>query len=78
METLEFGPLFQKRLVSPKRVVKKNEENKSCRKTSELQIRVCSFLVHDSSNETTELARKCPKFPSGPKLGAFTVSYCSV
>jgi hypothetical protein len=29
--------------------------------------------VHDSSKEAAELAKKGPKFPSGPKLGGFTV-----
>jgi hypothetical protein len=28
-----FGPLFQKSLQSSKRVLEKNEENKTCRKT---------------------------------------------
>ncbi len=52
----------------------KIEENKSCRKTLDLQIRFCSFFVHDSSTDATELARKNPKFPWGPKLEPFTVS----
>ncbi len=39
----------------------------------DLQIRFCSFFVHDSSTEATELARKSPKFPWGPNLEAFTV-----
>ncbi len=64
-----FGPLFQKSLVSLKRVLQKNERNKSYRKDSDLQIRFCSFLVHDSPKEATELAKK------GPKLEAFTVQY---
>jgi hypothetical protein len=60
-----FGPLFQKGLVSLKRVLHKNEENKSSRKTLDLQIKIrfFSFFVHDSSTEATELARKSPKFP---------------
>jgi hypothetical protein len=58
-----FGPLFQKRLLSLKRILQKNEENKSCRNTLDIQIWFCSFLVHDSSKEATELARKGPKFP---------------
>jgi hypothetical protein len=58
-----FGP-FQKGVLSLKRVLqKKNEENKSCRKTLDLQIRFCSFFVHDSSKKATELARESPKFP---------------
>jgi hypothetical protein len=37
---------------------RKNEENKSCRNTlDDLQIRFCSFLVHDSSEEATELSK---------------------
>jgi hypothetical protein len=51
-----FGPLFQKRLLSLK-------ENRSCKINSDLQIRFCSFFVHDSSTEAAELARKSPKFP---------------
>jgi hypothetical protein len=68
-----FGPLFQKGWLSLKRVLQKKEENKSCRKPLDLQIRFCSFFVHDSSTKATELARKSPKFPCGPKLEAFTV-----
>jgi hypothetical protein len=56
-----------------KRVLQKNEENKSCRKTLDPHIRFCSFFVHGSSTEATELARRSPKFPGGPKLEAFTV-----
>jgi hypothetical protein len=59
----KFGHLFQKGLLSLKRVLQKNEENESCRKTLDLQIRFCSFFVQDSSTEATELARKSPKFP---------------
>jgi hypothetical protein len=59
-ETLD---LFQKGLLSLKRILQKNEEDKSCRKTLDLQIRFCSFFVHDSSAEATELARKSPTFP---------------
>ncbi len=70
-----FGPLFQKGFLSLKRLLQKNEENKSCRKTFDLQIRYCSFFVHDSSTEATELARKSPKFRCGPKLEAFTVAF---
>ncbi len=70
-----FGPLFQKGLLSLKRVLQKNEENKSCRKSLDPQIRFCSFFVHDSSTRATELARKSPKFPWGPKLEAITVLF---
>jgi hypothetical protein len=58
-----FGPLFQKGLLSLKLVLQKNKENKSCSDSSDLQNRFYSFLVHDSSKEATELARKSPKFP---------------
>ncbi len=64
---------FKKGLLSSKRVLHKNEENKSCRKTSDLQIRLCSFLVLDSSKEATDFANKGPKFPRSPKLEALTV-----
>ncbi len=40
-----FGPLFQKGLLSLKRILQKNEENKSCRNTLDLQICFCSYLV---------------------------------
>ncbi len=69
-----IGPLFQKGLLSLRRVLQKNiENNESCSKTLGLQIRFCSFLVHDSSKQATELARKSPKFSWGPKLEAFRV-----
>jgi hypothetical protein len=58
-----FEPLFQKGLLSLKRVLQKNEKNKSCRKSLDLQIWFCSFFAYDSSTEATELARKRPKFP---------------
>jgi hypothetical protein len=61
------GTLSQKGLLSLKRVLQKNEENKICRKPLDLQIWFCSFFAHDSSSEATELARK------GPKLEAFTL-----
>ncbi len=49
-----FGPLFQKGPLSLKRILQKNEENK----TLDLQFFFCSYFVHDSSKETTELAKK--------------------
>jgi hypothetical protein len=55
-------------LLSSKRVLQKNEENKSCTQTLARQIRFCSFLAHDLSKEATELVKKGPKFPWGPKL----------
>jgi hypothetical protein len=67
-----FVPLFQKCLLSLKRILQKNEQHTSCRITLDLQIWFCSFFVHDSSKETKELARKSPKFPCGPKLETFT------
>jgi hypothetical protein len=65
--------LFQNGLLSSKRVPQKIEENKSCRKTLDLQILFCSFSVHayDSSKKATKLAKK------GPKLEAFTVPLMS-
>jgi hypothetical protein len=43
------------------------------KKSSDLQIRFCSFLVPDSSEEATELEKKKkgPKFPRGPELRGF-------
>jgi hypothetical protein len=58
-----FGPLFQKGLLSLKRVLQKNEEDKSCSSALDIEIRFCSFLVHDSSKELTELPKKGPKCP---------------
>jgi hypothetical protein len=40
-EASNFGPLFQKGLLSSKRVLQKNEENKSCGNYLDLQIRFC-------------------------------------
>jgi hypothetical protein len=40
----KFGPLFPKGLLWLKRVLQNNEENKSNRKTLDLQIRFCSFF----------------------------------
>jgi hypothetical protein len=57
------GPLFQKGLLSLKCVKLEIEENKSCRKTIDLQNRFLSFSVHDSSKEATELSRKTLTFP---------------
>jgi hypothetical protein len=70
-----LGPLFQKDLLSLQRVLQKNEENTSFRKTLDLQNRFCSFFVHDSSTEAIERARKSPKFPWGPKLEPLTVRF---
>ncbi len=69
---------FQKGLLSLKRILQKGEENTSCWKNLDLQIRSRSFFVHDSSTEATELARKNPKFPWGPKLEALTVLKCDL
>jgi hypothetical protein len=69
-----FGPLFQNNFLSSKRFLQKNEENKSCRKTLDLQIWFCSLLVHDSLKKKLQnVQEKGPKFPCGPKLEAFTV-----
>jgi hypothetical protein len=46
-----------------KRILQKNENNKSCRKTLDLQTCFSSYFVHDSSKEATELAKEGPKFP---------------
>ncbi len=54
---------------------KKNRQNESCRKTLDLQTWFCSFLVHDSSKEATELAKKCPKFLWGLTLEDCMVAY---
>ncbi len=67
-----FGHLFQKCLLSLKRVLQKNEENKSGRKFLDLQIRFRSFLFTIYSKTPQDL-QKSPKFPWGPKLEAFTV-----
>jgi hypothetical protein len=42
------------------------------------KVKICKLgsvpiLVHNSPKEATELARKGPKFPRGPKLEGFTV-----
>jgi hypothetical protein len=58
-----FGPVFQKGLLSLKRVLKKNGENESCRKTLDLKTYFCSFLAHDSLKEALELTKKGQKFP---------------
>jgi hypothetical protein len=52
-------------MTSSKRVLQKNDENDTCRKTSDFQTRFFSFLVHNSpkSKQATDLARKGPKFP---------------
>ncbi len=68
METLDL--FFRRACCHWNASYRKNKENKSCWRTLDLEIRFCSFFVHDSS---TELARKSPKFPSDPKLEAFTV-----
>jgi hypothetical protein len=77
VKTSNFGPhanfelFFLEGLALSKRVLRKNEESENCRKTWNLQIRFCRFLVHISSKEATELPRKgatfswrpwCPKF----------------
>jgi hypothetical protein len=52
-----------KRLSIIKTVLEKNQENECWRKTSDLQTRFCSYLIHDSPKEATDLARKGSKFP---------------
>jgi hypothetical protein len=58
-----FGLLLKNGLLSSKRVLQMDEENKSCRETLASQFRFCSFLVHVSSKEAPELAKAGPKFP---------------
>ncbi len=53
-----FGPLFQNNFLSSKRFLQKNEENKSCRKTLDLQIWFCSLLVHDSLKKSYRTCKK--------------------
>jgi hypothetical protein len=67
--------LFQKSLLLSKRVLQKNEWNKSCRQAFDLQSGFWSFLAHNSPKEAVDLARNGPKFPWGPKLEAFTVLF---
>ncbi len=57
-----FGPLFQKSLKSLKRVLQKNEENKSFRKTLDLQIRFCSFLYMIHPKRVQNLQEKVQSF----------------
>jgi hypothetical protein len=57
-----FGPLFQKSLLSLQRILQKSEENKSCRKRLDLKICFCSYFVHDSSKEATVHAKKVQSF----------------
>jgi hypothetical protein len=80
-----FGPLvnfgfffFQKGLLSSKSVLQKNEEmmiwrNEDMKKWWKWRECFCSSLIHNSSKEATELARKGLKFQWGPKLETFTV-----
>ncbi len=65
-----FGPLFQKGLLSLKCILQKNEDNKSCRKSVDLRIWLCSFLVHNSSKEAIELAKKKSKVSMRSKVRA--------
>ncbi len=69
METLDL--FFQKGLLSSKRVLQKDEKNKSCRKTMDLQIRFGSFLVQDSFKEAIELAKKRSKVSMRSKVRGF-------
>jgi hypothetical protein len=73
-----FGPIFQKGLLSLKCVLQKNEENKSCRKTSHLQILFTSsvhFLYMIRPQKLQSLKEKVQNFHQVKvsKLGAFTV-----
>jgi hypothetical protein len=62
---------FQKGLLSLKHILQKNEENGSCRKTLDLHIWFCSYFVHDSSKEGTELAKKKSKVSMRSKVRGF-------
>jgi hypothetical protein len=57
-----FGLLFQKGLLSLKRILQQIEENKSFRKTLDLKICFCSYFVYDSSKKATELENKVQSF----------------
>jgi hypothetical protein len=67
-----FGPhghfeFSQNGLLSPKRVLEKNEGYYSCRKMLDLQIRFCSFLVHNNSSKEATRPRspiigQCPQY----------------
>jgi hypothetical protein len=61
MEALKF--LSEGFALSSKRVLQKNEGDKSYRKTVILQTLFCSCLVQDSFKEDTDLAKIGPKFP---------------
>jgi hypothetical protein len=60
METLDF---FEKGLQSSKRVIQKNEGNKSSRKSFESKTFFCSFFVQNSSKKATDLEKTGQKFP---------------
>jgi hypothetical protein len=64
-----FGLFFQVFLLS-KRVLQKNDWNKSCGHTFDLQSRFCSFLAQNLPKEATRLARNVPNFRLGSKLEA--------
>ncbi len=71
METLDL--FFFKRVCYYQNAsYRKNESNKSCRQTFDLQSWFCSFLAQNSPIDATDLARNGPKFPWGPRLEAFT------
>jgi hypothetical protein len=57
---------LQKGLLSSKRLLQKNEENKNCRKASDLpftnSVLFIFGIVHNSPKEAAELA-KIPKYP---------------
>jgi hypothetical protein len=63
-ENLE--PLFKKCLLSSKRVLQNIEENKSCTKTIDLQIRFCSFflyMIHPKMLPNLQKTKKGQTFP---------------
>jgi hypothetical protein len=67
-----FGPHGNFDLFFRRACYQKSEENnKSCRKTLDLQICFCSYLVHDSSKEATELAKERSKVSLRSKVRGF-------
>ncbi len=74
MKTLDLI-FFQKGLLLSICVLRKNEWNKSSRRTFDLESRFCSFLSQNSPEEATNLAENGPMFPWGPKLETFAIYF---
>jgi hypothetical protein len=64
---------LQEGLPSLEDVIEKNEGNKSCRKTFDLQTLFRSCPVHNSSKGATDLAKIGSKISQGAKVEAFMV-----